>query len=87
MSSAAPAHAAAAAPGPADYRARRRWIGAALLGGLATKVVIEQPWGPALVAGRGWDIALAPFGHAAGTLAGLAAAGAALLWQRRQSRP
>jgi rhomboid family GlyGly-CTERM serine protease len=49
----------------------RRIIGAALLAGLCLKVLSEAPWGPALTHPPGWDIAVAPLGHAAGALAGL----------------
>lgn len=51
-----------------------RWVGAGLLLGLAAKVLAESPWGPALRQVAGWDITLAPFAHASGALAGLAAA-------------
>jgi rhomboid family GlyGly-CTERM serine protease len=54
-------------------RARRR-IGAAVLVGLVAKVLSEAPWGPAVVHPAGWDIGVAPFAHASGTLAGLACA-------------
>ena len=53
---------------------RRRGIGLLLLAGLALKLVLEAPWGPALRQVPGWDIAIAPWSHASGTLAGLLAA-------------
>lgn len=49
----------------------RRGIGAAVLAGLALKVLLEAPWGPALRHPAGWDIAIAPAAHASGALAGL----------------
>ena len=52
----------------------RRRIGAALLGGLLLKVLIEAPWGAPLRHPAGWDIAVAPLAHASGTVAGLLAA-------------
>lgn len=52
----------------------RRLIGAAILIGLVAKVLSESPWGPAVVQRAGWDIGIAPFAHACGTLAGLACA-------------
>lgn len=62
---------------------QRRGIGLAILAGLALKVLLEAPWGPPLVHPAGWDIAVAPFAHACGTLAGLACA---LLVQPFRSR-
>ncbi|MBL8307909.1 MAG: rhombosortase [Rubrivivax sp.] len=59
-------------------RGLRRWVGAVLLAGLAAKVVLEEPWGPPLRHGAGWDIAVAPVAHASGALAGLACA--AVVW-------
>jgi rhomboid family GlyGly-CTERM serine protease len=58
----------------ADGAGRARWIGGAILAGLAAKLVLEAPWGPALRALPGWDIPLAPVGHATGAAAGLACA-------------
>jgi rhomboid family GlyGly-CTERM serine protease len=52
-------------------RGRERGIGTALLIGLLVKVLIEEPWGPPLRHGGGWDIATAPLAHATGALAGL----------------
>ena len=48
-----------------------RWIGAALLGGLALKVLSEAPWGAPLRHPPGWDIAVAPAAHACGLVAGV----------------
>ena len=60
----------------ADGRGARRTIGALTLAGVAFKVLFEAPWGPALRHPAGWDIATAPFAHATGLVAGLAAAAA-----------
>lgn len=49
----------------------RRWIGWAVLAGLALKVLLEEPWGPALREASGWDIRLAPLAHATGAVAGV----------------
>ena len=54
-------------------RGRRRWVGAALGLGLLAKLALEAPWGPALRNVAGWDIALAPWSHASGALAGVLA--------------
>jgi hypothetical protein len=62
---------------------RQRLVGVAILVGLALKVVGEAPWGPALRRGGGWDIAIAPFAHASGTVAGLVCALAAWALARR----
>lgn len=48
----------------------RRAIGSVTLVVLAGKVVSESPWGAALRHPAGWDIAVAPFAHASGLLAG-----------------
>jgi rhomboid family GlyGly-CTERM serine protease len=65
---------------------RHRLVGGAVLAGLALKVLLEAPWGPALRHPPGWDIAVAPLAHATGLLAG-AAATLLLAWAaRRQSR-
>lgn len=55
-------------------RGRRRTVGALLLAGLVLKLALEAPWGPALRQVQGWDIAIAPWSHASGVLAGLLAA-------------
>jgi rhomboid family GlyGly-CTERM serine protease len=51
-------------------RGRGRTIGMAVLGGVAVKVMLEAPWGPALRIVPGWDIAIAPLAHATGAAAG-----------------
>ncbi|MFT3818067.1 MAG: rhombosortase [Rubrivivax sp.] len=55
---------------PAGDRRQRR-VGAALLLGLALKLVLEAPWGPALQPRPGWDIAVVPWSHLGGAAAGL----------------
>jgi len=64
----------------------RRAIGAATLAALLAKVLAEAPWGPAARPLPGWDIAVAPFAHASGLVAGLLAGAAAMLVQRRSGR-
>jgi rhomboid family GlyGly-CTERM serine protease len=51
---------------------RQRAVGAAVLAGLAVKLALEDPLGPALRPAPGWDIAIAPLAHATGSLAALA---------------
>lgn len=51
-------------PGP------RRTIGAALLAGVALKLLLEEPWRSALRQSADWDIAIAPAAHVAGAVAG-----------------
>ena len=63
-----------------------RWIGAALLGGLALKVASEAPWGAPLRHPAGWDIAVAPAAHACGLVAGLLYAAVALAWNTGRRR-
>jgi len=72
----------AAAGGPA------RGAGAALLAGLALKIVLEAPWEPTLRDDAMLGIAVAPLAHATGALAGAAAAAAAcaLGYHRRPGR-
>lgn len=53
-----------ATPGP------RRAIGAALLAGVALKLLLEEPWRGALRQSAGWDIAIAPAAHVCGAVAG-----------------
>jgi rhomboid family GlyGly-CTERM serine protease len=67
----------------ADGAGRQRAVGAAVLAGLAIKVIGEQPWGPALRHGGAWDIAVAPFAHASGAVAGLVCASVARVLTRR----
>lgn len=62
----------------------RRTIGLLLLAGLAVKLGLESPWGPALRQPPGWDIAIAPWSHACGTVAGLLAAAVVLAAPRRR---
>jgi rhomboid family GlyGly-CTERM serine protease len=55
-------------------RGRRRGIGAAVMAGLAVKLLLEKPWGPPTQAVAGWDFAVAPLAHATGAIAGIACA-------------
>ena len=58
-------------------RGPRRVIGLALLAMLVAKVLSETPWGDALRNPAGWDIAVAPFAHLSGLIAGLLASAVA----------
>ena len=51
-------------------RGTRRFIGIGVLSGVAIKVLMETPWGEALRHPAGWDIAVAPFAHVCGLVAG-----------------
>jgi rhomboid family GlyGly-CTERM serine protease len=63
-------------------RGRARRLGLVIAAVLLLKLVLEEPWGPALRWPAGWDIAVAPFAHAAGVAAGaLCALLAAGLWR------
>jgi rhomboid family GlyGly-CTERM serine protease len=70
----------------AAARGARRAIGFALLAALALKVASEAPWAVEVVRHPpGWDIAVVPFAHAAGLVAGVLAsmlAEAAARWRR-----
>jgi len=69
-------------------RGPRRWIGAAVLLGLAVKVVGEAPWQAPVQAVAGLDFPLAAAAHASGLLAGaLLGALAAALAGRAAHRP
>lgn len=63
-------------------RGRDSLVGAAIAAGLLAKLWLEQPLGPALRMAPGWDIAIAPFAHLSGTLAGALSALAWLVWRR-----
>jgi rhomboid family GlyGly-CTERM serine protease len=59
-------------PGPTPgLTSTRRWVGLALLAGLAGKVLLEAPWGAPLRYPAGIDIAVAPLAHASGLVCGL----------------
>jgi rhomboid family GlyGly-CTERM serine protease len=73
-------HLIAAAHGP------RRGVGVALLAALALKVAGESPFAADALAHReGWDIAIAPFAHAAGLGAGALASAIAEAFARRHA--
>jgi rhomboid family GlyGly-CTERM serine protease len=74
---AAALHLVVAASGP------RRAIGVAIVAGVAAKVLLEGPGSPALRHPAGWDIAVAPFAHLSGMVAGLVASGLAEALARR----
>lgn len=49
---------------------RERWIGAGIVLGLAAKLALEHPLGPALRVTPDFDFPVAPFAHLSGALAG-----------------
>ena len=53
---------------------RRRAIGAAVMAGLAVKLLLEKPWGAPTQQVAGWDFAVAPLAHATGAIAGIVCA-------------
>jgi rhomboid family GlyGly-CTERM serine protease len=63
-----------------DGTRAQRWLAGAVLLGLGLKIANESPWGPALRHPAGWDIAVAPFAHASGALAGALCAIIASRW-------
>lgn len=64
---------------------RTRWIGRAVLGGLAAKLLLERGWVEPMQWVAGWDIPIAGFAHLTGTAAGLVTAGVAIALERRRS--
>lgn len=68
----------------AEGRGSRRLIGIGVLLGVGIKVFLEAPWGDALRHSTGWDIAVAPFAHLTGLVAGALTAGIA---EAVRSRP
>lgn len=58
---------------------RARWPGWALLLGLCTKVVMENPWGAVLILSSASAIKVAPWAHFSGVLAGLVSGGLVLI--------
>lgn len=68
-------------------QARTRVLAAAVLAGLFIKLWTEDPFGPPLRSGGGWDIATAPLAHATGAGAGLLMAALVLLVQRKWQQP
>jgi hypothetical protein len=59
-----------------------RLIGAAVLGGLVVKLVLEQPWHAPVRTLASWDVPVAVAAHATGAAAGLACGAAAALLVR-----
>ncbi len=68
---------------------RARAVGALVAAGLLLKLLLEQPWGPALRWEAFWGgMPIAPFAHASGALAGLVCGvGARLLGRPTQGAP
>jgi rhomboid family GlyGly-CTERM serine protease len=52
----------------------RRVIGAAVMAGLALKLLLEKPWGAPAQQMVGWDFLVAPLAHATGAIAGIVCA-------------
>ena len=50
---------------------RRRLVGAAVMAGLAVKLLLEKPWSAPTQQIGGWDFPVAPVAHAAGAITGL----------------
>ncbi len=65
-------------------RCRRRWIGVAVMAGLALKLLLEKPWGAPTQAVAGWDFAVAPLAHTTGAIAGVVCAALADAVSRRR---
>ncbi|HUG21589.1 rhombosortase [Piscinibacter sp.] len=65
---------------------RQRRIGAAIVAGLALKLLSEAPWDGPLRRPAGWDIAIAPLAHTSGAIAGAICALMAQ-WQHRRRAP
>lgn len=57
-----------------DAKGLQRWIGCGLLLGLALKLALEHPFGPVLRPSPALGVAVAPWSHFCGAVAGLAAA-------------
>ncbi len=57
-----------------DRPGRERWVGSAIGLGLCLKLALEQPFGEPLRQVEGWDIAVVPWSHLCGVIAGLACA-------------
>jgi rhomboid family GlyGly-CTERM serine protease len=53
---------------------QRRVIGAAVMAGLAVKLLLEKPWGAPTQQMAGWDFPVAPLAHATGAIAGIVCA-------------
>ena len=58
--------------------ARHRWVGLALLAGVALKLLLETPWQTPLRTDAGWGFPVAVVAHATGALAGWLAGAVAL---------
>ena len=62
---------------------RRRWIGAAVLAGLAVKLFLERGWSSPVQQVPGWAFPIAGAAHLTGALAGLVCGSLALYWSAR----
>ncbi|MEO6624826.1 MAG: rhombosortase, partial [Burkholderiaceae bacterium] len=62
---------------------RRRWIGAAVLAGLALKLFLERAWSSPVQQVPGWDFPIAGAAHLSGALAGLVCGALALCCSAR----
>jgi rhomboid family GlyGly-CTERM serine protease len=78
-------HAGVAVIGLHLLRHRPPW-GGALLIGLGLKVMLEQPGGPVAQRFDGLDIAVAPWSHLSGAVAGVLCAALALVLKRRPAK-
>ena len=63
-----------------------RRVGAAVFVGMLVKLTLEEPWGPPLHTGGGWDIATAPIAHVTGAAAGVLCAVLVLVAKRFRGR-
>lgn len=66
---------------------RSRWIGAAVLAGLALKLGLEQSWLAPTQVQAGWDIRIAGIAHLSGSVAGLACGAVAQALDRGRVAP
>ncbi|HEV6964190.1 rhombosortase [Roseateles sp.] len=65
---------------------RERLVGAGIALGLAAKLALEHPLGPALRATAGFDFPVAPFAHLCGALAGALAWGLTMRFNDKSAR-
>lgn len=65
---------------------RERWIGIGMALGLAVKITLEHPFGPALQMTADFDFAVAPFAHLSGALSGLLAWALTIAVMNRKNR-
>lgn len=65
---------------------RDRWVGLGIALGLAVKIALEHPLGPALQMTDGFDFAVAPFAHLSGAVSGLLAWALTITVIKRKNR-